>query len=284
MRVSYHAQDFAPEHTKNGLGFIATTWPELVHAAITVGRRGWREVLRHGRYSLFEIHYRAAMLLANLQRSEDQIAKTDAYRSLDPSEKAAASYFIGLTLASLMARRLFKVRWLMHLDVYQQSLHPQLSKSARPDLVGSNHLGDWCVIEAKGRSNGLDRGLVARAKDQTKKLRMTCGQEPSIRIASVAFFTHGGYLSLCLADPIAHHPDAIDWNFSEKQFLRDYYKPFVDLFDEDIGSVATVVHSEMQSANVGGIEVLLAYLPDADLEIGLPGRVYDLVNSDDHTA
>ena len=35
----------------NGDGYIATTWPELVHAAIIVRL----DVLKHGRYSAFEI-------------------------------------------------------------------------------------------------------------------------------------------------------------------------------------------------------------------------------------
>ena len=281
MRIKYRAGDFGPGPVKNGHGSIATTWPELVHAAITVGRRGWRDVLKHGRHSFLEITYRATMLRANLQRSEAYIVKTDAYHSLDRSEKAAVSYFIGLTVAGLVARRLFDVCWPMHLDVYQQSLHPHLQRSGRPDLVGSDHLGRWCVIEAKGRSNGIDGGLVARAKDQTLKLRQVCGQEPRFRIASVAFFSRGGYLSLRLADPIAHHPHAVDWNFTENQFLRDYYQPYVDLLDRNIGDGATVGNADMESEDVDGMDILVAPLPDVDIQIGLARRIYDLVSLTD---
>ena len=281
IRITYRARDFSQGPVENGHGSIATTWPELVHAAITVGRRGWRDVLKHGRYSFLEMHYRAAMLLANLQQSASHIVKTDAYRSLDRSEKAAVSYFIGLTAAGLVARRLFDVRWPMHLDVYQQSLHPNLSRSGRPDLVGTDHLGRWCVIEAKGRSNGIEGGLVAKAKDQTLKLRQVCGQEPRFRIASVAFFSRGGHLSLRLADPIAHHPHAVDWNFTENQFLRDYYQPFVNLLDRNIDASATVGKAEMESEDVDGMDILVAPLPDVDLRIGLARRIYDLVRLKD---
>ena len=283
MRVSYRAQDFAPGHIKNGPGSITTTWPEFVHAAITVGRRGWRDVLRHGRYSLFEISYRAAMLLANLRRSGGQIVKSDAYRALDPSEKAAVSYFIGLTLANLMARKMFNVRWLMHLDVYQKSLHPSLAASGRPDLVGSSRLGRWYVIEAKGRSNGVTRRLVDRAKDQTQKLGLVCGRQPSARIASVAFFSPGGYLALRLADPTTHHRDAIDWPFSENQFLRDYYDPYVNFLDQAVGRVGPADLSDRRSDEVDGMEVLFAPFPDVDLEIGMVQRVYDVVSSGEAT-
>ena len=278
MRIDYRAGDFGPGPVKNGHGSIATTWPELLHAAITVGRRSWHDVLKHGRYSFLEMNYRATMLLANLQRSEAYIVKTDAYHSLDPSEKAAVSYFIGMTVAGLVARRLFDVCWPMHLGVYQQSLHPHLLRSGRPDLVGADHLGRWCVIEAKGRTNGIDEGLVARAKDQTQKLRQVCGQAPRFRIASVAFFSRGGYLSLRLADPIAYHPHAVDWNFTEDQFLRDYYQPYVDLLDRNIGADATVGNADMESEDVDGMDILVASLPDVDLEIGLARRIYDLVS------
>lgn len=54
MTVKFEARGFGPEYQMNGDGHIATTWPELVHSAITVGRRGWRDVLKHGRYSVFE--------------------------------------------------------------------------------------------------------------------------------------------------------------------------------------------------------------------------------------
>lgn len=284
MRVSYRAQNFAPGHLKNGPGSVTTTWPELVHAAITVGRRGWRDVLRHGRYSLFEMSYRAAVLLANLQRSRGQIVKSDAYHALDPSEKAAVSYFIGLTLANLMARRMFKVRWLMHLDVYQRSLHPSLSASGRPDLVGSSRLGRWYVIEAKGRSNGVSKGLVDRAKDQTQKLRLVCGKQPSARVASVAFFSRNGHLTLRLADPATPRRDAVDWPFSENQFLRDYYDPFVSLLDQAVGLVRPLDPSaDWRSDEVEGMEVLFASLPDVDLEVGMTEKLYDVVSSGEAT-
>ena len=219
------------------------------------------------------------MLLANLQESEGSVVKTDAYRSLDGSEKAAVSYFIGLTVAGLVARHLFDVRWLMHLDVYQRSLHPGLPRSHRPDLVGADELGRWYVIEAKGRSNGADRRVLARAKEQTLKLRQVCGEKPRLRVASVAYFSRGGCLSLNLADPVAHHRDAIDWSFAEEKFLRDYYQPYVDLLSPNNRAVAAVDDSDIDVVELNGRQVLVVALPDVDLEIGLASRVYDLLRS-----
>ena len=278
ITVKYRARGFGPEYGMNGDGSIATTWPELVHAALTVGRRGWRDVLRHGRYSLFEMCYRTAMLLANLQGSQGQIRKSDAYHALDPSEKAAASYFIGLTLANLMARRLFGVHWLMHLDVYHNTLQPHLLGSGRPDLVGSDALGRWYVMEAKGRSNGLTGDVVAKAKEQTKKVRRVCGRTPRLRVASVAYFSRES-LSLRLEDPVGQDVGAVDWDFTENQFLRDYYDPFAALFDQNGRFDAREFNTNAKSERVNGMDFLVADLPDVDLAIGLERRIYEVHKS-----
>ena len=254
----------------DGHGFITTTWPELVHAAITIGRRGWRDVVRHGRHSFLEMHYRAAMLLANLQNTNGSIVKTDAYKSLDRSEKGAVSYYLGLTVAGLAARRFFNVSWPMHLDVYHHLLHPELSGSLRPDLVGLDRSGAWCVIEAKGRSNEADRRLLPKAKRQTRMLRRVCGQKPLLRIASVAYFSPRGSLSLRLADPTDHDRHADDWDFTENQFFRDYYQSFVNLLNRNDGAVSAVHHSD-------GQPILVTALPDVDMRIGLARTVYELV-------
>ena len=280
MTVKLEARGFGPEYQVNGDGYIATTWPELVHAAITVGRRGWRDVLKHGRYSAFEMYYRAAMLLANLKQSQGQLRKSDAYRNLDPSEKAAASYFIGLTLAKLMARKLLGIDWLMHLDVYHDLLQPDLLESGRPDLVGLDARHQWHVIEAKGRSNGLDGSVVRKAKEQTLKLRAIRGREPILRVASVAHFSRES-LSLRLEDPVGQDVDAVDWDFTENQFLRDYYDPFAALIDQNGRFGTGEFNTNAQSETVNGMEFLVADLPDVDLAIGLDRRIYELLRSED---
>lgn len=278
MTVKLEAHGFGPEYPINGHGHIATTWPEMVHAAITVGRRCWRDVFQHGRYSAFEICYRAAMLRANLQHSHGQLRRSDSYRHLDPSEKAAASYFIGLTLAKLMAGKLLGVPWLMHLDVYHHDLQPVLLGSGRPDLVGLDARNQWHVIEAKGRSNGLDARVVPKAKEQTRKLRTVCGRKPILRVASVAHFYRDS-LSLRLEDPVGQDEDAVDWPFTEDGFLRDYYDPFVALIGQNGRWGTGESKTKAQPETVNGTEYLISELPDFDLEIGLDRRIYELYRS-----
>ncbi len=274
MTVKYRARGCDPKYGMNGDRSTTTTWPELVHAAITVGRRGWCDVLKHGKYSLLEMLYRAAMLRANLRRSQGRIRKSDAYHGLDPSEKAAVSYFIGLTCANLMARKLFDVRWLMHLDVYHKILRPHLLESGRPDLVGEDAMERWYVIEAKGRSHGLAGDVVAKAKEQTRKLGTVCGRVPRLRVASVAHFSRGS-LSIHLEDPVGQDIDAIDWDFTENQFLRDYYDPFAALFDQKGRLDARESRIDAQSERINGTDFLVEDLPDVDLAVGLAGSIYE---------
>ena len=279
MTVRLEARGFGSEYQHmNGDRDIATTWDELLHAAITVGRRSWHDVLVHGRYSVFEICYRAAMLLANLRQSQGQLRKSDAYLYLDPSEKAAASYFIGLTLASLMARKRLGIHWLMHLDVYHDSLQPGLLASGRPDLIGLDAQDEWHVIEAKGRSNGLDPKVVPKAKEQTRKLHTVCGRAPILRVASVAHFSRGA-LALNVEDPVGQDTDAVDCDLTENQFLRDYYDRFVALIDQKRRLGAGEFDIGVQSETVNGVDYLVTELSDVDLAIGLNQRILEIHRS-----
>src|SRR5580704_6560954 len=101
----------------SGTHVLTFSWAELVWAAITVGRAGMRQVLQFGVFSTFEIVYRAALIYANLrQTATGDLGRSDAYDGLDPSEKSAISYFLGLTLSKLFAEQCLKVLWLLHLD------------------------------------------------------------------------------------------------------------------------------------------------------------------------
>src|SRR5262245_53295169 len=117
LKLDYFPESFDPSlgSKLSGAGTLSVSVNRLMWSAITVGRDSWNKVVQSGMYSAFEIVYRSTMLLANLEMSKRQkIAKSSAYRNLDPSEKSAVSYFIGLTCAKLLAHKLFDVSWLMH--------------------------------------------------------------------------------------------------------------------------------------------------------------------------
>ena len=99
--LSYTATGF-PDGSPSGLSGtheLTFSWSELVWAAITVGRAGISQVLQFGLFSAYEIVYRAAIVYANIMETAGGgLFRSAAYDGLDPSEKGAVSYFLGLLL------------------------------------------------------------------------------------------------------------------------------------------------------------------------------------------
>lgn len=115
-----------------------------MRAALTVGKANFNHVVRYKRYSMFEIIFRVAIIYSNLvQGMVNSLSRSETYDALDPSEKSAISYFLGLAFAKLFADAYLNVPWLMHLDVYRDRLRPySVSSGSRPDLVGLDTNGD----------------------------------------------------------------------------------------------------------------------------------------------
>ena len=199
---------------------------ELIWAAITVGRANMLDVLAHGHYSEFELIYRLSILLANLTTTrQNRLAKSAAFLHLDPSEKSAISYFLGLTMSKLFAEKLLKVPWLLHLDVYRDQLGVTAGVGVRqkPDLLGLSDANDWIVLESKGRANGLTAGLLQKGKTQTRMIRSIAGKRPRLRISAVTHFVKGN-LHFDWLDPEDEAEDAIDLKTTLNDYLLLYYR------------------------------------------------------------
>lgn len=279
--LDYEAHGFNNGLGMNGPHHLNVRWEQIVHSAITVGRRGLRDVFRHGRHSMFEMFYRCCMIYANLQTSYSRhIVKTSAYNSLDRSEKSAISYFLGLTFTKFMATTLFRIPWLMHLDVYKNHLSI-VTGSRRPDLVGQDWWGRWSVFEAKGRTNGKESGVVGSAKAQTRGLRKIGNCYPYLRVASIAHFPRQS-LHVYMEDPEDFDRDAVDLSISEDQFHQDYYRPITDVIDaEPITDGGAQANRRIRTVDVAGIErkIHAVELLGTDVEIGLEDQVYEVLRS-----
>jgi len=58
--------------------------------------------------------------------------RTTAAQTLNPSDKAAVNYFIGMTVCKLLASTLLNAPRMLHLDVFRPQLDVQLSAQSRP--------------------------------------------------------------------------------------------------------------------------------------------------------
>jgi hypothetical protein len=265
--VSYNATNFpAAYHPRlAGRQSLSFTWAELVWSAISVGRAELLHLFRYGPFSAFEMVYRAAILYANLnQTNSNRLRRSSAYDGLDPSEKSAISYFMGMTLAKLFADKLLDVPWLMHLDVYRAQLGPAfLTGNSRPDLVGQNISRDWIAVESKGRTNDLDQVALDRAKEQVENLSTIGGVAPVLRIALLAYFDDGT-LACALDDPSERDRKGVkempDMPLTRENLIEGYYRPFREWLLEA---------PNIQIEEIDNRRYRVGYLPEVDVSIGI---------------
>ena len=146
LQIDYESEDFiSGSGVTNGSSVLTTSWNELLWAALTVGRPNRQYVFRHGRASIYEALFRLSLVRMALEQAGPQayrLRRTAAVRTLDPSEKGAISYFLGLTICKLFAHKLLGVPWMLHLDVFRPQLNVVLSGRSRPDLIGRTHAGN----------------------------------------------------------------------------------------------------------------------------------------------
>jgi hypothetical protein len=234
--IAYTADGFPTAFGPSLVGThtLGVSWAEIIWAAISVGRGGLGHLTQYGVYSVFEITYRAAMIYANLREDPSGLlTRSSAYDGLDPSEKGAISYFVGMTFAKLFLHRLLGVPWLMHLDVYRQQLQPILAGKSKPDFVGLNTAQDWVVVEAKGRTNEYEESVLQRAKVQTQQLTTIQGSQPVLRVGSLAYFSAGN-LQFAMRDPKgdSRREKIKDLPLAKDALLIAYYRPFQVLLRE----------------------------------------------------
>lgn len=209
---------------------VAITPKMLMDCAATVGMPTIASHPAHRR-PLAEMQWRTGIVAANLQptASGSHWTRTKAYANLDPSEKSAVSYFLGMTQAALTTRYALGYPHLVHLDLLLQHQGLPLS-GRRPDFVAVNPTSTpnnaySAVVEAKGRSNGFEDGPLDRAKDQVAVAPALHGLVPVERIASVAYFDEDYHWASVLKDPDG---DGCQLELGLESFLFLYYRTIIE--------------------------------------------------------
>jgi len=240
-------------------GDLPVSWPRLIRAAITVGASPV-SLGTHPR-PLVELCWRAALVGANLEHdaSADRWRKAAAYKRLDPSEKSAVSYFLGMTQAKITSEMLLGVPYLVHLDAVL-ALLGQTTNQSRPDFVGFDPASREYTIalEAKGRSNGRTANVTNSAKLQSALLPKIVTTSSSACVASVASFDRVGHWQAYLEDPPKPYGEVANL-LTVETLLVAYYRPLV---------TALLTASIDTARSDDNLDV--AYLAAADLSVGLP--------------
>ena len=172
-------------------GELQTSWGDLLWAALTVGRPNTAHVFQHAQASYYEAVFRLSLVRMALEQQpfNGRFYRTDAFKSLDPTEKGAVSYFLGMAVCKLFASRLLATPWLLHLDVFRDQLDPAvLGGRSRPDLVGQDRTGAWHAFECKGRSSVPNADARRKAKAQAQRLvRVNCS-DCSLHVGAISYF------------------------------------------------------------------------------------------------
>jgi len=162
------------------------------------------------------------MVYANLRQTNSHFEKSALYEDLDPTEKGASSYFLGMMAAKIVCSRLLDTPFVFHLSMLKTlGGMPVLRTKSQPDLIGLDRAGNWIVAEAKGRTNGYSPTAMTKAKSQTYQLRTINGNFPSLRVCIQAYFSPE--LNFAVSDPDGYGEDAKDIVFDLRAAIRDYY-------------------------------------------------------------
>lgn len=242
MEIEFESEDFPSSgQIANGWHSLPVTWDDLLWAAITVGRPSRYFVFRHGVSSRYEALFRLSAVRMTLEQRSPQsrrFRRTAAAKSLDPSEKSAVHYFLGLTPCKLFAEKLLDAPWLLHLDVFRNRLNPTLlAGRSRPDLVGCTRGGDWVAMESKGRVSHPDADCRDKAKEQAERIVAINNTQVRHRIGAVAYF-YKDALQFYWRDP---QPDKREprnpmrLNATVDELWQKYYEPVLDLIGSDRG-------------------------------------------------
>ncbi len=241
LEIQYESSSFPPASGINGgWASLSTSWDELIWAAVTVGRPNWHYVFQHGNSSAYEALFRFSLLRMALEQSGPAgwvLRRTAAARSLDPSEKGAVNYFVGMTMCKLFAADLLQAPWALHLDVFGASVGALLTQRSRPDLLAQIHgTNEWISMESKGRISPPDSEVKRKAKNQSRRVAV---QNATMRhnIGAISYLKND-VLRFYWEDPM---PDSKQEKYMATlpaDAWRYYYEPIISLVQDSISKQA----------------------------------------------
>lgn len=255
----------------NGSTVIDVTDRDIWQAAAEVGATS--SIFNSPKRTLLEIAWRTNMALAHLKAVDDGWVQNCSYKRLDPSEKSGISYYLGMVLPAIIAKKELKIPHLVHVDSVLQILGKKRRNVQRPDLVGyrggsNGNSRGRLLLEAKGRTNGFVQAPLDKASDQLKNtpsevLQLVGGN--ALRIASLSYFEKFSNKSdkavwqAFMTDPPGE-PVRSCYRDNEYRALVDtaYCSPFLKIFND--ASVDT------QEKN----NITTAWIPVANIKLSIP--------------
>jgi hypothetical protein len=265
--IDYQSQGFpAGAPVMNGFATLNVTWRDLLTAAVTVGRPNRAYVFQHGAASKYEALFRWSLIRMAVEQfgpAAHRLRRTDAAKTLDPTEKGAVSYFLGMAVCKMFAEKLLDTPWLMHLDVFRAQIGAVLREGSRPDLIGQSRTGQWMAFESKGRISQPDATTKTKAKGQARRCIRVNTTPVTFHIGAITYLAND-VLRFFWRDPEPNEDElrnAFRITVSDADWFY-YYAPVFDLVRANRDTYERMLR-----------EPVLLRVEEADLEIGIEPQV-----------
>lgn len=256
LLLPYTSEAFPAGVLSNGSSQLSVTWNDILWAALTIGRPSVHHAFANGAPSLHEAIFRLSLVRMALEQygpTATRLRRTDAFKRLDPTEKGAISYFLGMTFCKVFSSKLLNTPWLLHLDVFKANIPTSVLGRSRPDLIGQHtRSGDWLAFETKGRASKPSATDRTKAKTQALRLLSVNGSPCTLHVGSFTFFANDA-LAFHWIDPPSEQKKPIEVP-DVRDAWRFYYGPARAIWD---------VRNDTKLA----VESGQAILPELDLSI-----------------
>jgi hypothetical protein len=237
------------------------TVAEVVLKAITVGGipqgHPWHVSLRRGAISAL------VQSAVDVRASTGELGTTVLYDRMETTEKAAASFRLGMAFAAVVADRVLKTEILHHVRPHAGGV------GRRADLIGYDRGGALHVVEAKGRAYDITKAL-RDGKKQAEETMVVDGSDTELPVASrsvsAALLAQAETIQVVLADPPESVP-RVRLMADSNGFIVEHYRPILELV------TATGVEEPDQPAVAA--RAIGAWLPGGDAWLGLDRLNYD---------
>ncbi|MCK4500395.1 hypothetical protein KAU11_07850 [Candidatus Babeliales bacterium] len=170
-------------------------------------------------------------LLYTIEKKDNKWKLKDFTKRIDKSNKAIISYHYGMVFTKLVAEKIMNIPWLRNIDEMIMIGDATISNgtSKRGDLAGLDNHYNWHVIESKGRSNTPEKGLMKKAKNQSKKIIKIQGKPPFTASGSIVSLSPHPIKVEIEDPPIDKYGKEL--NFENSLFFEGYYRTISSLLN-----------------------------------------------------
>ena len=252
FRIPYTSCDLPPSVAAafDAEGVLETTWDELLHAALSIGRPNTADVFRHESAAFHETLFRLSQVRMAVEEDHASrtLRQTRLFRCLDATEQAATGYFLAMTLCRLFAGRV-KAPWMLHVCALRGVAPEVLASRARPDLVGQAPDLGWYAFRCAPAWVGPDTEAALDAMERAPWAGAVDGADFALRAVAICYFQGDALAFYWQGEKaLSRTPERVDMRLPDDCW-RYYYEPALSLLGETAGS--TILSGGYRVMDVG---------------------------------